>query len=91
MFMDGFSEEWMAYRNLEVIMQLKVTLERTKTIRTLPDNRKLAQFDYHCSKRVRAEDIELPDHELLELVIRDLGLDYICRRAIRLQKYYMRK
>ena len=31
------------------------------------------------------------DHELLELVIRDLGLDYISRRAIRVQKYYMRR
>jgi hypothetical protein len=38
-----------------------------------------------------AEDIELPDHDLLELVIRNVGLEYISRRAIRVQKYYMRR
>jgi hypothetical protein len=51
----------------------------------------LAQFDYHLNKQVHAEDIGLPDHELLELVIRDLVLDYISRHAIRVQKYYMRR
>jgi hypothetical protein len=29
--------------------------------------------------------------ELLELVIRDVGLEYMSRRAIRVQKYYMRR
>jgi hypothetical protein len=86
-FKDGCPEEWikwlMAYRDLEVMMSLKVTSERTKMIRTLLKGRALAQFDYHLSKQVT------PDHEMLELVIRDLGLDYISRRAIRMQKYYM--
>ena len=51
----------------------------------------LSLFEYHLSKRCGGEDIEVTDHELLELVIRDLGLDYISRRAIRVQKYYMRR
>jgi hypothetical protein len=59
-------------------------------LRTLLKGRALEQFDYHLGKRLCTEDIELSDHELLELVIRDLGLDYITRRAIRVQKYYMR-
>jgi hypothetical protein len=37
------------------------------------------------------EDFEVADHELLELVIRDVGLDYISKRASRVQKYYMRR
>jgi hypothetical protein len=70
----------MDYRNLEVMMPLKETSERTKLIRTLLKGRTLVQFDYHLSKRVFAEGIELPDHELFELVMRGLGLDYISRR-----------
>ena len=42
-------------------------------------------------KRLDAEDAELPDNDLIELVIRDIGLEYIPRRAIRVQKYYMRR
>jgi hypothetical protein len=94
-FKDGCPEKWikwlMAYRDLEGMMPLKETSERTKMIRMLLKGRALAQFDYHLNKRVFAEDIELPDHELLELVMRGLGLDYISRRAIRVQKYYMRR
>jgi hypothetical protein len=94
-FKDSCPEEWikwlMEYRDLEVMIPLKETSEQTKMIRTLLKGRALAQFDYHLSKQVCAEDIELPDHELLELVIRYLGLDYISRRAIRVQKYYMRR
>jgi hypothetical protein len=81
----------MGYRDLEVMMPLKENSEKTKMIRTLLKGRALAQFDYHLSKRVCAEDIEIPDRELLGLVIRDLGLDYISRRAIRMQWYYMRR
>jgi hypothetical protein len=38
-----------------------------------------------------AEDSDVPDNELIELVLRDVGLEYIPKRAIRVQKYYMRK
>jgi hypothetical protein len=38
-------------------------------------------------RRLEAEDSEVPDHELIELVLRDVGLEYIPKRAIRLQKY----
>jgi hypothetical protein len=51
----------------------------------------LSQFEHHLRKHLEAEDIELPDHDLLELVIRDVGLEYIFRRAIRVQKYYLRR
>jgi hypothetical protein len=44
-------------------------------------------------RRVEAEDSEVPDNELieLELVLRDVGLEYIPKRAIHVQKYYMRQ
>jgi hypothetical protein len=41
-------------------------------------------------KRLDAEDVELLENNVIELVIRDLVLDYIRKSAIRDQKYYMR-
>jgi hypothetical protein len=42
-------------------------------------------------RRLEAEDLEVPDNELIELVLRDVGLEYIPKRAIPVQKYYMRQ
>jgi hypothetical protein len=42
-------------------------------------------------KRLEAEDSDVPDYELIELVLRDVGLEYIPKRAICVQKYYMRQ
>jgi hypothetical protein len=49
----------------------------------------LSYFEYHLRKRVEAEDSEAPDNELKELVLRDIDLEYIPKRAISVQKYYM--
>jgi hypothetical protein len=38
---------------------------------------------------LEAEDSEVPDNELIELVLRDVGLEYIPKRNISVQKYYM--
>jgi hypothetical protein len=42
-------------------------------------------------RRLETEDSEDPGNELIELVLRDLGLDYIPKRAIHVQKYYIRQ
>jgi hypothetical protein len=42
-------------------------------------------------RRLEAEDSDVPDNELIELVLRDVGLEYIPKHAIRVQKYYMRQ
>jgi hypothetical protein len=49
----------------------------------------LSYFEHHLEKRLDAKDIDLPDNDLLELVMRDVGLEYIPKSAIRVQKYYM--
>jgi hypothetical protein len=41
-------------------------------------------------RRLEAEYSEIPDNELIELVLREVGLEYIPKRSIRVQKYYMR-
>jgi hypothetical protein len=40
--------------------------------------------------KLEAEDSELLDHELKELVLRDVGLEYITKSAICVQNYYRR-
>jgi hypothetical protein len=39
---------------------------------------------------LEVEDSENPDNKLIELVPRVIGLEYIPKLAIRLQKYYMK-
>jgi hypothetical protein len=47
-------------------------------------------FEHHLMRRLEAEDSEVPDNELIELILRDVGLEYIPKRANCVQKYYMR-
>jgi hypothetical protein len=43
----------------------------------------------HLRRRLEKEDSEIPDNDLIELVLRDVGLEFISKRTIRVQKYYM--
>jgi hypothetical protein len=40
---------------------------------------------------LEAKDSALRDNELLELVLRDIGLEYISNSALRVQMYFMRQ
>jgi hypothetical protein len=51
----------------------------------------LVLFENCLMRRLEAEDSDIPDHKLIELVLRDVGLEYIPKRAICVQKYYMRQ
>jgi hypothetical protein len=42
-------------------------------------------------RSLEAEHSMVLDNELIELVLRDVGLEYIPKRAIHVKKYYMRK
>jgi hypothetical protein len=42
-------------------------------------------------RRLKVGDSDVPNNELIELVLRDVGLEYISKRAIHVQKYYMRQ
>ena len=94
-FKDGCAEDWvkwlMAYREIETLMTLKEPADKSKMVRTLLKGQALSHFEHHLKRRLDAEDAELPDNDLLDLVMRDVGLEYIPRSAIRVQKYYMRR
>jgi hypothetical protein len=80
-----------AFLDIENLMPLKEPADKTRMLRTLLNVQALSYFDHHLRKRVEAEDSEVPKNELIELVIRDVGLDYIPKRAIIVQKYCMRQ
>jgi hypothetical protein len=88
-FKDGyrFPEYWikwvMALREIENLMPMKEPAEKTRMFRTFLKNQVLSYFEHHLrGKKLEAEDSEVPDNELIELVLRDVGLEYIPKRSI---------
>jgi hypothetical protein len=70
----------MAFRDIDNLMPLKEPADKTRIFRTLLKVQALSYFDHHLRKRVEAEDSEVPKNELIELVLRDVGLKYIPKR-----------
>jgi hypothetical protein len=89
-FKDGCPEDWIkwviASREIENLMPMKEPADKTGMFRTLLKGQALSYFEHHLMRRLEAEDSEVPDNELIELVLRDVGLKYIPKRAIRVQK-----
>jgi hypothetical protein len=81
----------MAFCEIENLMDMKEPADKTKMFRTLLKGQALSYFERHLMRRLKAEDSEVPDNELIELVLRDVGLEYISKHAIHVQKYYMRQ
>jgi hypothetical protein len=81
----------MAFREIENLMHMKVPADKTRMFRTLLNGQALSYFDHHLMRRLEAEDSDVPDNELIEVVLKDAGLEYIPKRAICVQKYYMRQ
>jgi hypothetical protein len=81
----------MAFREIENLMSMKEPAENTRMFRTLLKGQALSYFEHHLRKRVEVEDSDVPDNELIELVLRVIGLEYIPKRSIHIQKYYMRQ
>jgi hypothetical protein len=81
----------MAFRENENLMPMKEPADKTRMFQTLLKGQALSYFEHHLMKSLEAEYSEVPDNELMELVLRDVGLEYIPKCAIRVQKYYMRQ
>jgi hypothetical protein len=50
--------------------------------RTLLKGQALYYFEHHLRKRLEADDSEVPENEVIELVLRDVVSEYIPKRAI---------
>jgi hypothetical protein len=80
----------MAFCEIENLMPMKEPADKTRMFRTLLKSQALSYFEYYLRIWLESEDLEVPDNELIDLVLRDLDLEYIPKRAIHVQKYYMR-
>jgi hypothetical protein len=81
----------MAFCEIENLMPMKEPADNTGMFRTLLNGQASSYFEHHLMRKLEAEDSEVPDNELIEVVIRDVGLEYIPKCAIRVQKYYLRQ
>jgi hypothetical protein len=79
------------FRDIENLMPMKEPADKIRMFRTLLKGQTLSYFEHHLMRRLEAEYSEVPDNELIELVLRDVGLEYIPMFAICIQKYYMRQ
>jgi hypothetical protein len=96
-FKDGCPEDWIkwvikwvtTFCEIENLMPMNEPAEKTRIFRTLLKGQVLTYFEHHLMRRLETEDSEVPDNELIELVLRDVGLEDIPKRAICMQKYFM--
>jgi hypothetical protein len=96
-FKDGcrVPEDWikwvMAFLEIENVITMKEPADKTRMFRTLLKGKGLSYFENHLMRMLDAEDSEITENELIELVLRDVELEWIPKRTIRVQKYCMRR
>jgi hypothetical protein len=78
-FKDGCPEDWikwvMAFREIENLMPMKEPVEKTSMFRTLLKVQALSYFEHHLMRMLDTEYSNIFDNELIELVLRDVGLE----------------
>jgi hypothetical protein len=67
----------MDLREIENLMPMKEPADKTRMFRTLLKGQALCYFEHHLMRILESEDSDVPDNELIELVLKDVGLDYI--------------
>jgi hypothetical protein len=86
-----YPKEWikwmMAFREIENLMLMTEPADKTRMFWILLKGQALSYFDHQIIRMFEAEDSDVPDNELIELVLRDVGLEYIPKHTIRVQKY----
>jgi hypothetical protein len=89
-FKDGCPEDWikwvMDFCEIGNLMPMKEPADKTRIFQTLLKGQALSYFEYHLMRRLETQDSDVPDNELIELVLRNVGLEYIPKRAIHVQK-----
>jgi hypothetical protein len=93
--MDGCPEDWIkwvtAFREIKNLMPMKEPTDKTRMFRTLLKGQALSYFEHHIMRKLEVEDSDVPDNELIELLLRDVDLEYIPMSATHMQTYYMRR
>jgi hypothetical protein len=81
----------MAFWENENLILMKELADKTRMFRTLLKGQALSYFEHHLMRRLESEYLEIPDNELIELMLRDVGLEYIPKLTVCVQKYFMRR
>jgi hypothetical protein len=68
---------------------MKEPADKTRMFQTWLKGQALSYFEDHLRRWVETEDSEVPENGLIGLVLRDVGIEYIPKCTIRVQKYYM--
>jgi hypothetical protein len=95
--MDEFTENWIKWLTyfceIENLMRLKKPTNMKRIFWTLLKGQVSSYFEHHLKRRLEADNSELPEDDLTELVIRELyiGVEHIHKCTILLQKYNMRQ
>jgi hypothetical protein len=78
-FKNECPDEWikwvMTFHEIEKLMPMKKPADKTRMFRTLLKGQALSYFEHHLMRRLEIEDSEVSDNELIELVLRDVGLE----------------
>jgi hypothetical protein len=78
-FKDGCPENWikwvMVFLEIEYLVRLKEPADKIRIFWTLLKVQALSYFEHHLWMKMEAEDSELPDNELIKLVLRDICLE----------------
>jgi hypothetical protein len=77
----------MAFLEIEYLMPMKEPADKTRMFHTLLKGQSLSYFEHHLMTRLETEDSDVPDNEIIELVLRDKGnkflsASYMCRSII---------
>jgi hypothetical protein len=86
-FKDRCPENWIKWVMAFRVIPMKAPADKTRMFWTLLKGQALSYFEHHLMRRLEAEDSDVTDTEFIELVLRDIGLEYIPKRAIHMQKY----
>jgi hypothetical protein len=65
----------MAFHEIGNLMPMMEPADKTRMFRTLLKGQALSYFEHHLMRSLEEEDSEAPDNELIELVLRDVGLE----------------
>jgi hypothetical protein len=65
----------MYFCDIDKMMPLKEPADKTRMFLTLLKGRAFSYFKHHCRRRLGAEDSDITDDELIELVLRDIELE----------------
>jgi hypothetical protein len=81
----------MAFREIENLMPMKEPADKTRVFGILLKGQALSYFENHLQVSLEVEESGVPDNEIIELVLRDVGLEFIPKSTICRPNNYMRQ